>query len=443
MPRRAQKNVGVIGLGIIGQRVADKLRQHGFQVFVWNRTPRPYPNFVGSPRELAEVCDFIQIFVADDEALLATTREMMPALGAHHIVLAHSTVAPESMRSAAENVRRRGAEFLDAPFTGSKNAAEKGELVYYIGGDELALRLARPVLEASSKEILVIGAIGDATTVKIATNMITGTTVQVAIEALALADRAGISAEKFCAALRNNAIHSGTLGFKMPKIIEGDFEPHFSAKHMLKDMRIATRVALSYDLEIPATTAARDRLEIEVREGRGDDDFSSVARQYFGEGGSGKNERAKAERQLELSERTAQGASMGDQDLRAAEEMLLAGPPENHVEPEVASGAALVETVAEPGVYCAPGPTSDSSEEAQFQRKPGAETFRSLDEPAALEMPEPGSAPEGDQKPVSDSPEADRPQWRIEPQPVPTRSTPAVDVPRGFLARLLRRKDEQ
>ena len=70
MSLRTRKNVGVIGLGIIGQRVADNLRERGFHVFVWNRTPRPVPNFVGSPSEVAELCDFIQIFVSDDEALL-------------------------------------------------------------------------------------------------------------------------------------------------------------------------------------------------------------------------------------------------------------------------------------------------------------------------------------------------------------------------------------
>ncbi|MEP6776949.1 MAG: NAD(P)-binding domain-containing protein, partial [Chthoniobacterales bacterium] len=70
MSRRIRKNVGVIGLGIIGRRAADNLRRRAFSVFVWNRTPRPYPNFVGTPAEVAELCDFVQIFVADDEALL-------------------------------------------------------------------------------------------------------------------------------------------------------------------------------------------------------------------------------------------------------------------------------------------------------------------------------------------------------------------------------------
>src|SRR5436309_7945888 len=170
MARRTRKNVGVIGLGIIGSRVADNLRRLGFHVFVWNRNPRPVPNFVGAPAELAEMCDFVQIFVSDDDALLEVAKQLSPGLAARHVVLAHSTVAPHSMCAAAEIVERRGARFIEAPFTGSKEAAEKGELVYYVAGDEAALREARPVLEASGKEVMEIGEVGQATAIKVATN---------------------------------------------------------------------------------------------------------------------------------------------------------------------------------------------------------------------------------------------------------------------------------
>ena len=92
MSRRVRKNVGVIGLGIIGSRVADNLRGKGFHVFVWSRSPRPVPNFVGAPVEVAEMCENIQIFVSDDEALLEVVKQLSPALAPRHIIMAHSTV---------------------------------------------------------------------------------------------------------------------------------------------------------------------------------------------------------------------------------------------------------------------------------------------------------------------------------------------------------------
>src|SRR5947209_12454604 len=203
MARRSRKNVGVIGLGIIGSRVAENLRRQGYHVFVWNRNPRPVPNFVGAPAELAEMCDYLQIFVSDDDALLDVVRQMVPGLAPRHIVMAHPTVAPHSMRAAADIVERRGARFIEAPFTGSKLGAEKGELIYYVAGDEVALREARPILEASSKEILEIGEIGQATVIKIATNILTGAIVQAAAEALALTKTSGVPLEKFTAAMQS------------------------------------------------------------------------------------------------------------------------------------------------------------------------------------------------------------------------------------------------
>lgn len=289
MSIRTRKNVGVIGLGIIGQRVADKLRERGFHVFVWNRTPRPVPNFVGSPSEVAELCDLIQLFVSDDEALLQTAQRIVRELSPNHIVMAHCTVSPDTMRAAAEIVEKRGARFLDAPFTGSKTAAENGQLVYYVGGDEAALRQARPVLEASSKEIIEIGKVGDATTVKVATNMVTAASVQAAAEALALISKSGLPVEKFADAMRNNGSNSPTLDMKLPMMMEGNFEPHFSVKHMLKDVVIATRLARAFGMEFGATDASRHGLTEEMRQGRGDDDYSSLFRQYFPAGGSLKN----------------------------------------------------------------------------------------------------------------------------------------------------------
>jgi 3-hydroxyisobutyrate dehydrogenase-like beta-hydroxyacid dehydrogenase len=271
----------VIGLGIIGSRVAENLRKKGFQVFVWNRTPRPVPNFVGSVAEIAEMCDYVQIFVADDEALLQVTEHLTPALAPRHIVFAHPTVSPQSMHQAAELVERRGGRFLEAPFTGSKLAAEKGEIVYYVGGDEAALKEGRPILEASSKEIIMIGEIGQATAVKVATNIVTAASVQAAAEALALIQTVGLPLEKFVEAMRGNASNSKCLEMKLPKMIARDFEPHFSVKHMLKDIQIAIRLGLTHHLELAITAATRDRLLEQMQRGHEEEDYSAVARRYL------------------------------------------------------------------------------------------------------------------------------------------------------------------
>ncbi|HYR59066.1 MAG TPA: NAD(P)-binding domain-containing protein, partial [Chthoniobacteraceae bacterium] len=116
MPRKSRKNVGLIGLGIIGARVAAGLRASGFHVFVWNRSAKPTPNFVGSPAEVAQLCEIVQLFVADAQALFDVVEQMKEALTPRHVVICNATVGPEATLEAARIVEETGAHFLDAPF---------------------------------------------------------------------------------------------------------------------------------------------------------------------------------------------------------------------------------------------------------------------------------------------------------------------------------------
>src|SRR5437762_2885619 len=332
-------NIGIVGLGIIGCGIAAHLRRKCFPVFVWNRSPRPVPNFVGSLGELAELCNYIEIFVSDDDALLQTVEQLSEKLTPRHVVLAHSTVAPDSMRAAAEIVERRGARFVEACFTGSKGAAEKGELVYYVGGTDEALCEARPILEASSKEIVQIGAVGQASVIKIATNMVTAASVQAAAEALALVQAQGLPLEKFVEAMRVNASSSATLAMKLPKMLERDFAPHFSVKHMLKDMQIASQIALSHYLDLGVTAAARDQLLEQMQWGHGDDDYSAVLRKYLHEPSPGYSEEPEIREPLEESnaeESITASAGAETQNVEPQEEDLVASP-----EPVLSSGGTM------------------------------------------------------------------------------------------------------
>ena len=280
MPRKSRKNVGLIGLGIIGTRVAAGLRAAGFQVYVWNRSAKPSPNFLGSPAEIAQAADIIQIFVADAAALFEVIESMADTLTPEHVVVCSATVGPEAVIEAAGFVQSRGAGFLDAPFTGSKVAAEKRQLVYYIGGDDAVFQRAKPVLEASSKAIVRIGDIGHAATVKVVTNMISAVTVQTLAEGLAIVQRAGLDPAVLAAAIEQNACRSGVVELKLPKMAAGDYEPHFSLKHMFKDVQLGIQMANSLDLEIPVTTVTAGVMYGAMNRGWADLDFSALYKVY-------------------------------------------------------------------------------------------------------------------------------------------------------------------
>lgn len=280
MTPRAKLKVGVIGLGIIGSRVAAGLRAEGCQVYVWSRTPRSSPNFLGSVVEVADLCDVVQIFVSDDEALLETVRTIAAALNPRHLVMGHATVSPGAARQAGAIVESQGARYLDAPFTGSKLAAQNRQLVYYVGGSAEALAEARPVLETTSKKVLHVGEIGQASVLKIATNMLTGVIGETLAEALAVVRGSGVDGSKLVEAMEFNASRSTTFDLKMAAMLAGDYEPNFALKHARKDLALALGIARDLKIELPATAAASGAMGKAIDHGRGDEDFAVLAENY-------------------------------------------------------------------------------------------------------------------------------------------------------------------
>jgi 3-hydroxyisobutyrate dehydrogenase-like beta-hydroxyacid dehydrogenase len=119
--------------------------------------------------------------------------------------------------------------------------------------------------------------------VKVATNMLAAATVQTLAEALALVKKSGLPAETLAAALENHGVRSGLTDMKLPGMLKSDFEPHFSVKHMLKDMQIALNMAESHSVELPVTTAAARVLYDAANRGWADLDFSSVLKFYSDE----------------------------------------------------------------------------------------------------------------------------------------------------------------
>ena len=237
----------------------------------------PCRDLSASPREIAEVAQVIQIFVRDAEALLEVMEEMKPALKKHHVVCCHSTVSAESVKQAAAIAAEMGAGFLDAPFTGSKLAAEKGELVYYVGGAERELEKVTPVLEASSKKILPFGPnVGDATVLKIATNLVSGAVVGALAEALAITKEHGVEPARLLEAFEGNANCSPLITMKLPAMMTSSYEPHFSLKNMLKDARYAQELAKAKELETPVLDASTKAMEKSSAMGNGDRDYSVV-----------------------------------------------------------------------------------------------------------------------------------------------------------------------
>jgi 3-hydroxyisobutyrate dehydrogenase-like beta-hydroxyacid dehydrogenase len=225
---------------------------------------------------VARDAEILQIFVADDEALRGTVRALLPALGPDHIVISHATVAPQTVRERAAEVSAAGAAFLDAPFTGSRDAAAQGHITYYVSGDADVLERARPVLAASAKAILPMDAIGQASAVKLATNIMAAAAAVSLAEAIHLLRANGVDPQILVTALENNAARSGVVDLKLPCMLGNDYAPRFSARNMRKDLRLAA--AATDPQHRTLTEAMRQLYEQACAEGLGEEDFATVVK---------------------------------------------------------------------------------------------------------------------------------------------------------------------
>ena len=272
------KDVGVLGLGIIGEIWAGHLREAGRLGGCWNRTPKPeVAGWRESPEEVVDACRIVFIVVADPPAVEGLLNRICPRLTREHVVIQSSTIDPESSERFHRRVAETGARYLEAPFTGSKPAAEARKTVFYLGGDPRLIDEVEPVLALVSGKRFRIGAPGQAAALKLAMNLQIAIQAEALSESLSFARKAGIEDGMYFEVLRENAGWSGLAALKEPKLRTKDFTPQFSVKHMHKDVRLALS-GEGTNGDFPLTAVVRECLARAEEAGMGDDDFISVIR---------------------------------------------------------------------------------------------------------------------------------------------------------------------
>jgi len=269
------KTIGVLGLGIIGGVYARNFHAAGVLAGAWNRTPQPdFPQWKGSPEAVSAAADVVQIVVADPPAVRGVLDRILPVLGPGKVVVQSSTIDPRSSDEFLNLVTARGARYLEAPFTGSKPAAEQKQTVFFLGGDAALIQELEPLLSLISAARLHIGTHIQACTIKLALNVNAAAQMQALSEALTMTRDAGISDDIFFATIARNVGYSGLTKLKEPKLRAGDFSPQFSIKHMLKDLRLAS--AMQGCTDLPVLDTVRDCLAAAARAGYADEDFAAL-----------------------------------------------------------------------------------------------------------------------------------------------------------------------
>jgi 3-hydroxyisobutyrate dehydrogenase-like beta-hydroxyacid dehydrogenase len=265
------QRITIAGLGIIGSAWAQNLHADGLTVRGWNRTSKALPFYEPDLASAVKDAEMIIIVVADPPAVESLLNVIVPHLKPGQLVAQSSTISAHWTKQFAGQVEAAGATFLEAPFTGSKPAAEARKTVFYLGGADAVVERALPILKRLSAQQLHIGALGTASSLKLAMNLNLAIMAQGLSESLTLARAEGIADETFFEALHLNVGRSGLSDLKEPKFRTKDYAPQFSLKHMNKDLRLALETA--GDLDLPALRSLKSLYDNGISANFSDDDF--------------------------------------------------------------------------------------------------------------------------------------------------------------------------
>jgi 3-hydroxyisobutyrate dehydrogenase/glyoxylate/succinic semialdehyde reductase len=278
--------IGFIGLGIMGSRMAANLVKHGHELIVYNRTKAKAESLIAnkamwanSPLELASQVEVVFTMVSTPEAVYEV------ALGSEGFVdhakentlwVDCSTVNPSFSRQMAQKAIERQVRFLDAPVGGTVDPAEKGELVFFVGGDTEDVQFCQPLFDIMGRQVIHLGGHGTGTSMKMVFNLLLGEAMFAFSEAMVLGKSLGISQEKLFDTLLNTPAVAPFLAWKREKMEEGEYEAEFPLKWMQKDLQLASVTAYEQRVSLPAVNVIKEIFALAVQHKLADKDFSAI-----------------------------------------------------------------------------------------------------------------------------------------------------------------------
>ena len=289
-----EERVGFIGLGIMGRPMVANLIGAGIVPTVWNRSQAGVDACTElgavaaeSPRAVAEASDVLVTIVTDSsdvEEVLVNgpdgdpERAAIGGLASGSVVVDMSTISPAVTRSIAEQLRARGVQMLDAPVSGGDTGAKAGTLSIMVGGEAEVLERCRPILEAMGQTITHCGPNGAGQTVKLCNQVAIAGALLGVCEALALAQKSDVDAQRMLAAISAGAAGSWQLSNLGPRIAGRDFAPGFMIRLMQKDLRLALEAADDVLQPLPNTSLVHQLYYQLQAQGAGDDGTQALAR---------------------------------------------------------------------------------------------------------------------------------------------------------------------
>ncbi len=248
-----QKTVTFIGLGHLGRHLAGSLLDAGFNLSLHDlnadvATPliERGARFAPTLKEAVSGADVVITCLpspAATEAVLTADDGILANLGRGATWIEMSTNDPDAIRALAEVAKQRGIQTLEAPVTGGVHRAASGDITVLVGGEQVLFDAHLPLFQAMGCEIIHIGELGQASVIKVITNMLAFIHLLAAGEALTLAKCAGLDLKKSFEAIKASSGNSFVHETESQVILNGSYDIGFTMDLALKDLGITQKIA--------------------------------------------------------------------------------------------------------------------------------------------------------------------------------------------------------
>jgi 3-hydroxyisobutyrate dehydrogenase-like beta-hydroxyacid dehydrogenase len=273
--------IGVIGLGLMGTAITERLLEHGYRVLVWNRnrdegTPSVQARgAVWSDDPIAD-CDRVIISLYSSEVVGEVVSRMEGSLRAGQILIDTTTGEPAQTVALGERLASKGVQYLDAPISGSSEQTRRGEATVMVGGDRSAFEACADLWPVLGQKVFQIGGIGAAARMKLASNLVLGLNRAALAEGLAFAEAIGIDPAAALEVFKGSSAYSRAMDVKGPKMIAGDFRVQARLAQHLKDLKLMLDAAEAAGMAIPFAETHARLMEQAMAAGWGELDNSAI-----------------------------------------------------------------------------------------------------------------------------------------------------------------------
>lgn len=278
-------DIAVVGAGLMGRPMAERLHAAGHRVTVYNRTRKKIADLTQAgiavaerPEDAVRAASCVILMLADAQAiravlLAAPARKEL----AGRTVIQMGTIGPRESQAFQQEVRAAGGDYLEAPVLGSIAEAQAGKLIVMVGASPEQFARWADLLRSLGPGPRLIGAVGQAAALKLALNQLIAAELAAFAFSLGLVQRTGVPVEAFMAILRKSALYAPTFEKKLPRLLKRDYaNPNFPAKHMLKDAQLILQEAAAIGLDSSGFEGVSALLHKAIARGLAEGDYSAL-----------------------------------------------------------------------------------------------------------------------------------------------------------------------